>query len=95
MRQSDHTNEVEELTENLFIIFKDAHPFLAKFRSPEFVASLAQQAGPLHLDGEMEMVADTFRSFAEKVIKPHAEHVHRHNADVPEEIVQGLAEMGA
>ena len=74
---------------------RDAHPFLEKFRTPEFVASLAQQPGPLHLDGEMEMVADTFRSFAEKVIKPHAEHVHRHNADVPEEIVTGLAEMGA
>ena len=74
---------------------RDAHPFLEKFRAPEFVASLAQQPGPLHLDGEMEMVADTFRSFAEKVIKPHAEHVHRHNADVPEEIVTGLAEMGA
>jgi len=72
-----------------------AQPFLALFRSPEFVASLAQLAGPRHLDGEMEMVADTFRSFAEKVIKPHAEHVHRHNADVPEEIVQGLADMGA
>ena len=74
---------------------RDTHPFLEKFRAPEFVASLAQQPGPLHLDGEMEMVADTFRSFAEKVIKPHAEHVHRHNADVPEEIVTGLAEMGA
>ena len=74
---------------------KAAHPFLEQFRSPEFVASLAQQAGPRHLDGEMEMVADAFRSFAEKVIKPHAEHVHRHNADVPEEIVTGLAEMGA
>ena len=74
---------------------RDAHSFLEKFRAPEFVASLAQQPGPLHLDGEMEMVADTFRSFAEKVIKPHAEHVHRHNADVPEEIVTGLAEMGA
>jgi len=74
---------------------RDAHPFLEKFRTPEFVASLAQQPGPLHLDGEMEMVADAFRSFAEKVIKPHAEHVHRHNADVPEEIITGLAEMGA
>jgi (2S)-methylsuccinyl-CoA dehydrogenase len=74
---------------------RNAHPFLEKFRAPEFVASLAQQPGPLHLDGEMEMVADSFRSFAEKVIKPHAEHVHRHNADVPEEIVSGLAEMGA
>ncbi len=74
---------------------RNAHPFLEKFRTPEFVASLAQQPGPLHLDDEMEMVADTFRSFADKVIKPHAEHVHRHNADVPEEIVTGLAEMGA
>jgi len=74
---------------------KDAHGFLEKFRTPEFVAALAEQPGPRHLDDEMEMVADTFRSFAEKVIKPHAEHVHRHNDDVPEEIVQGLAEMGA
>ena len=72
-----------------------AHQFLEQFRSPEFVASLAQAAGPRHLDGEMEMVGDAFRSFAEKVIKPHAEHVHRHNADVPEEIITGLAEMGA
>lgn len=29
MRQSERTNEVEELTENLFIILKDAHPFLS------------------------------------------------------------------
>jgi uncharacterized protein YqgV (UPF0045/DUF77 family) len=28
LRQSDRTNEVEELTENLFIILKDAHQFL-------------------------------------------------------------------
>ena len=74
---------------------QSAHPFLEQFRTPEFVASLADQPGPRHLDGEMEMVGDTFRSFAEKVIKPHAEHVHRSNDDVPEEIVQGLAEMGA
>ena len=74
---------------------KNAHPFLETFRTPEYVASLATTPGPRHLDDDMEMVADTFRSFAEKVIKPQAEHVHRHNADVPEEIVQGLAEMGA
>ena len=41
------------------------------------------------------MVQDTFRAFADKVIKPRAEHVHRHNEDVPEEIIAGLAEMGA
>jgi (2S)-methylsuccinyl-CoA dehydrogenase len=72
-----------------------AHPFLDQYRTPEFIASLAETQGPRHLNDEMEMVGSTFRSFAEKVIKPQAEHVHRHNADVPEEIVQGLAEMGA
>ena len=44
---------------------------------------------------EMEMVQDTFRAFATDVIAPHAEHVHRTNGDVPEEIVTGLAELGA
>jgi (2S)-methylsuccinyl-CoA dehydrogenase len=41
------------------------------------------------------MVQDTFRSYATKEIAPRAEHVHRHNADVPEEIIAGLAEIGA
>jgi (2S)-methylsuccinyl-CoA dehydrogenase len=71
------------------------HEFMARFRDADFVASLADLGDHRHLDADMEMVADTFRSFAEKVIKPHAEHVHRHNDDVPEEIITGLAEMGA
>ena len=50
--------------------------------------------GPRHLDPDFEMVQDTFRSFADNEIAPRAEHVHRHNADVPEEIIAGLAEMG-
>jgi (2S)-methylsuccinyl-CoA dehydrogenase len=74
---------------------RDAHPFLALFRTPEFVASFADRPGPTHLDSDFTMVQDTFRAFAEKVIKPRAEHVHRYNEDVPEEIISGLAEMGA
>jgi (2S)-methylsuccinyl-CoA dehydrogenase len=73
----------------------EAAAFCATFRDPAFVASLAESAGPLHLDPDMEMVADTFASFADNEIKPVAEHVHRHNADVPEQIISGLAEMGA
>ncbi len=69
--------------------------FMATYRSPEFLAELADQAGVRHLDDDMEMVQDTFRSFADNVIAPHAEHVHRTNADVPEEIIAGLAEIGA
>ena len=73
----------------------NVHAFVAQFRAPEFLASLADQPGPRHLDDDMEMVADTFASFAANVIAPHAEHVHRTNGDVPEEIVTGLAEIGA
>jgi len=72
-----------------------AHAFMTTFREPEFLASLAFVAGPRHLEDEFEMVQDTFRSFATKVIAPHAEHVHRHNSDVPEEIISGLSELGA
>ena len=69
-------------------------PFLDQFRTPEFVASLADQPGPRHLDPDFEMVQDTFRSFADNEIAPRAEHVHRHNDDVPEDLIAGLAEMG-
>ena len=41
------------------------------------------------------MVQDTFRRFAEQKLAPIAEHIHRTNGDIPEEIVEGLAEMGA
>jgi len=72
-----------------------AHEFVTAYRDPEFLASLATTPGPRHLNGDMEMVQDTFRAFAANVIGPHAEHVHRENGDVPEEIVQGLAGIGA
>ncbi|OWY61259.1 acyl-CoA dehydrogenase, partial [cyanobacterium TDX16] len=32
--------------------------------------------------------------FADDKIKPVAEHIHRTNADIPEDLIQGLAEMG-
>lgn len=72
-----------------------ANDFLTMFRDPEFVASLSTTAGPLHLDDDMSMVRDAFRAFATDVIAPHAEHTHRTNGDVPEDIVSGLAEIGA
>ncbi len=72
-----------------------AHSFLATYRDPVFLAGLAGQDGPRHLDPDFELVQDTFRRFADDKIKPVAEHVHRENDDVPEEIITGLAEMGA
>ncbi len=74
---------------------RDAHPFMATFRQPSFLASLAEQPGPRHLSSDFEMVQDAFRSFADNEIAPVAEHVHRDNGDVPEEMISGLAEIGA
>ncbi|MEY3389505.1 MAG: hypothetical protein RLZ74_1111, partial [Actinomycetota bacterium] len=75
--------------------FSSVMDFVSTYRNPDFVASLASTTGPRHLDDEFEMVQDTFRGFATKVIAPRAEHVHRYNEDVPEEIIAGLAELGA
>ena len=72
-----------------------AREFVGTYRSPEFLASLADTDGPRGLADDFEMVQDTFRRFAEDKIAPIAEHIHRENADIPEEIITGLAEMGA
>ena len=48
----------------------------------------------MHLDPDFEMVRDAFRRFAAEQIAPLAEHVHRQNTDIPEQIIEGLAEMG-
>jgi (2S)-methylsuccinyl-CoA dehydrogenase len=68
--------------------------FLAAFRDPAFLASIDSD-GPRHLDDDFELVQDTFRRFAEKELAPIAEHIHRSNGDIPEEIISGLAELGA
>ncbi len=65
------------------------------YRDPELIAALAETPGARHLDADMELVQDTFRSFATNVVAPQAEHVHRTNGDVPEDVIEGLAEIGA
>jgi (2S)-methylsuccinyl-CoA dehydrogenase len=72
----------------------DAMGFVRTFRAPEFLASLAGEQGPRHLDGDFEMVQDSFRRFAEDKIRPVAEHIHRTNSDIPEDVIAGLAELG-
>ncbi len=69
--------------------------FLTKYRSPHFLASLHDVTPQSHLDQEFELVAETFRKFGQEKIKPQAEHVHRTNSDVPEDVILGLAELGA
>ena len=71
-----------------------AEAFVATFRHPSFLASLAEVQGDRHLDPDFELVRDTFHRFADEQIRPRAEHIHRANTDIPEEIISGMAEMG-
>jgi (2S)-methylsuccinyl-CoA dehydrogenase len=75
-------------------VLDNARSFVAVYRAPEFLASLASTPGPRHLEGDFELVQDTFRRFANDKIVPIAEHIHRTNADIPEDLIEGLAELG-
>src|SRR5438067_7312200 len=78
---------------------KPALDFVAERRSPEFLESIATRlprdgTGPPHLSDDFELVRETFHRFAAEKVRPVAEHVHRANADIPEDIIAGLAEIG-
>jgi (2S)-methylsuccinyl-CoA dehydrogenase len=65
------------------------------WRDPEFLAGLAGQPGHPHLDEDMAAVRASFRRFAEEKVRPVAEQIHRANADIPEDVIKGIAELGA
>ncbi len=68
--------------------------FLAAGRSPAALAGLAETPGDRRLDGDFELVQESFRRFAEDQIEPVAEKIHRGNGDIPEKLLRGLAAMG-
>ena len=71
-----------------------AADFVATYCDPEFLVSIVGQQGPRHLGEDFELVSETFHRFAEEQIRPRAEHIHRDNADIPEDLIQALAEIG-
>jgi (2S)-methylsuccinyl-CoA dehydrogenase len=80
-------------------VLADALPFVEAHRTPEFLESVAATlersgSGPSHLPEDFQLAAETFHRFAEDKIRPVAEHVHRTNADIPEDVINGLAEIG-
>jgi (2S)-methylsuccinyl-CoA dehydrogenase len=68
--------------------------FVALYRDPTFLATLAQTPGPSRLDADFAPVADLFHRFALEQVRPHAEHVHRTNGDIPDSIIEGLSALG-
>jgi (2S)-methylsuccinyl-CoA dehydrogenase len=73
---------------------------IAAGRDPGLLDDLAErvlatgEAGARHLPEDLEMVRQTFRRFAEDKVAPIAEHVHRADEDIPEDVIKGLAELG-
>jgi len=68
--------------------------FFCEWRRPEALSALAYTEGRRMLDPDFELARETFHRFAAERVRPHAEHVHRTNGDIPEEIISGLAELG-
>ncbi|NKB97867.1 MAG: acyl-CoA dehydrogenase [Pseudomonadales bacterium] len=67
--------------------------------SPEKVTELGRafvtDGLPLdQLDEEKTIIRDTFHNFANEVVKPLAEEIHRNDLIVPDEILNPLREMG-
>jgi (2S)-methylsuccinyl-CoA dehydrogenase len=50
--------------------------------------------GSYGLNDDHEAFREAFEDFAKNQVAPHAEHVHRHDEMIPEEIIQGLRDMG-
>jgi (2S)-methylsuccinyl-CoA dehydrogenase len=71
-----------------------AGPFVNAQRDPAVLAALCGEPGPRHLSDDFDLARQTFHRFAENEVRPRAEHVHRTNGDIPEELIAGLAELG-
>lgn len=78
-----------------------AGDFLSATLSAQNMASIGQEVidrnGDLGADmlGEHHtMMRDTFQRFADDVVAPLAEEVHRQDLDIPDEILEPLKEMG-
>ncbi|GBF40108.1 acyl-CoA dehydrogenase [Leptospira johnsonii] len=97
-RASEYGISTQELVSKLFD--EATNKFLEESSAIEnynHIADLIASSGSFGAYGlseDHEMFRQTFKQFAEEVVAPKAEHVHRHDDIVPEEIIQGLRDMG-
>ncbi len=82
-------------------VLADNAAFLADQLSAANIAAIGQQVvdrgadlGPDLLEERYTMMRDTFHQFADEVVKPLAEEVHRHDLIIPDAILEPLKEMG-
>jgi len=67
MRQTDHSNEVEELTENLFIILKGAHQHLSEAHKEEWDAVILE----VEFNSQLKPKNSKYPSITNKTIFKH------------------------
>jgi len=60
----------------------------------EKVSLAGGMTGAYQLDDEKEMMRSTFRQFADAVVKPQAERIHREDLIIPDDIIDGLKKLG-
>ena len=74
-------------------------PFVADHLGAVKLAALGRDLSatgglPVHLDDEKRLMRDTFRRFADQVVRPLAAAVHRDDSMIPDEIIEGLKGLG-
>ncbi|MGA2123116.1 MAG: acyl-CoA dehydrogenase family protein [Acidimicrobiales bacterium] len=75
--------------------FEPLRIFVETYGTASFLAPLAEVEGQSYVESDLALLSSTFHRFAEREIRPHAERVHRTNADVPESVIEGLKGLGA
>ena len=79
-----------------FELLQQAETVLGRKAMSQLGQCIAQdgQLGARGLGEEHLMMADTFRQFGEDVVVPFAEQVHREDKLIPDEILNGLRDLG-
>lgn len=85
-------------TTTLNAVFSDqALPLLLNSASIESLGKIiarTESFGRTELDEEQQIIADSFYRFAEEVVVPLAEEIHREDLLVPNDILEPMREMG-
>ncbi len=90
-RNNDHY----QVDLNPLLDFKNNSIYLSSGHLKELGELIIQQGLPLEdFDEEKSLMRDTFRNFAEDIVKPLAEKIHRENLLVPDSILEPLKELG-
>jgi (2S)-methylsuccinyl-CoA dehydrogenase len=97
-RPADFTTTFSTLQSTLFT--EEVNQFITENTTIERYSQIIDliqtngHIGSYGLSEDHELFRETFKKFAEDVVMPHAERTHREDQTIPEEIIQGLRDMG-